>query len=153
MDDKLAARLDTMDYQAWVSRTFMGDLSDALGGLRRGRLMHSAAYGTAYEFSDLMEDSVDAGKLTEKQLYEIQCSNAVVRGVQDGETVYALAEIYLTVNQSDINRAAERAALLRQATGATAYPVVVGESVPPQQLAQAEEKGVTAIIVQDQRRY
>lgn len=150
MDDKFA-RLEAMYYRRRVSRSaIIGILSNALGGLRRARLLHSAEYGTNTEFSDMMEDQVDEGKITENQWYEILLSNAVVRGVKDGETVYAIAQISLTVHQDDIDRAAERAAMLRQATGATAYPVVVGDSVPPPQLAQASEKGVTAIVVPQQ---
>ena len=146
MDGRIG-KLEGADYERHVSRTFIGVLSRALGGLSRGRLMHSAAYGTTTEFSEMMEGSVDADKITDDQWYEIQHVDAVVRGVKGGETVYAVAEISLTVHQDDIDRAAERAAIMRQATGATAYPVVVGDSVPPPQLAQASEKGVTAIIV------
>ena len=149
MDGRIG-KLEGADYERHVSRTFMGDLSKALGGLRRGRLMHSAAYGTTTEFSDLMEDLVDADKISENQWYEITRSDAVVRGVKDGETVYTVAEISLTVHQRDIDRAAERAAIMRQATGATAYPVVVGDSVPPPQLAQASGRNVTVIIIQQQ---
>lgn len=146
MDGRIG-RLEGVDYERHVSRTFMGVLSSALGGMRRGRLLHSVAYGTTTEFSDLMEDLLDADKISEDQWHEILLADAVVRGVKGGATVYAVAEISLTVHQNDIDRAAERASIMRQATGATAYPVVVGDSVPPPQLAQASEKGVTAIIV------
>ena len=146
MDGRIG-RLEGVDYERHVSRTFMGVLSSALGRLRRGRLLHSVAYGTTTEFSDLMEDLLDADKISEDQWHEILLSDAVVRGVKNGETVYAVAEISLTVHQRDIDRAAERAAMVQQATGVAAYPVVVGASVPPPQMAQASEKGVTAIIV------
>lgn len=146
MDGRIG-KLEGVDYERHVSRTFMGVLSSALGRMRRGRLLHSVAYGTTTEFSDLMEDLLDADKISEDQWHEILLSDAVVRGVKGGATVYAVAEISLTVHQDDIDRAAERAAIMRQATGATAYPVVVGASVPPPQMAQASEKGVTAIIV------
>ena len=146
MDGRIG-RLEGSEYERHVSRSFMGTLSRALGGLSRGRLMHSAAYGTTSEFSDLMEVSLDADKITDDQWYEILLTDAVVRGVKNGATVYAVAEISLTVHQHDIDRAADRAAMVQQATGAAAYPVVVGDSVPPPQLAQASEKGVTAIIV------
>ena len=145
-------KLEGAEYERHVSRTFIGDLSNALGGLRRGWLMHSAAYGTTKEFSDLMEDSVDDDKIALGQWHEVSRSDAVVRGVQDGATVYVVVEISLTVHQEDIDRAAGRAAIVQQATGAAAYPVVVGDSIPAPQLAQASDKGVTAIIIQDQRR-
>ena len=146
MDGRIG-RLEGSEYERHVSRTFMGVLSSALGGMRRGRLLHSVAYGTTTEFSDMMEDLLDADKISENQWHEILLSDAVVRGVKDGATVYAVAEISLTVHQRDIDRAAERAAMVQQATGVAAYPVVVGASVPPPQTAQASEKGVTAIVV------
>ena len=147
MDGRLG-RLEGAEYERRVSRTFIGVLSRALGGLRHGRLMHSSAYGTIPEFSELMGASADDDKISHSQWYEILLTDAVVRGVKDGETIYAVAEISLTVHQDDIDRAAERAAIIQQATGATTYPIVIGDSIPPQQQAQASSKGVTALIVQ-----
>ena len=147
MDGRLG-RLEGAEYERRVSRTFIGVLSRALGGLRHGRLMHSSAYGTIPEFSELMETATDGDKIAHSQWYEILLTDAVVRGVKDGETIYAVAEISLTVHQDDIDRAAERAAIIQQATGATTYPIVIGDSIPPQQQAQASNKGVTALIIQ-----
>ena len=147
MDGRLG-RLEGAEYERRVSRTFIGVLSRALGGLRHGRLMHSSAYGTIPEFSQLMEASADDDKISHSQWYEILLTDAVVRGVKDGETIYAVAEISLTVHQDDIDRAAERAAIIQQATGAATYPIVIGDSIPPQQQAQASNKGVTALIIQ-----
>ena len=143
------SRLDNMFYQIQVSRgAVIGSISKALGGISRGRLMHSVAYGTNTEFADMMDDLVDDDKITLDQWNEILHTSAMVRGVKDGKTIYALAEISLTASQNDIDRAAERAAYLQQATGAETYPIVVGDSIPPQQQAQASSKGVTAITVQ-----
>ena len=147
MDGRLG-RLEGAEYERRVSRTFIGVLSRALGGVRYGRLMHSSAYGTIPEFSELMETATDDDKISHSQWYEILLTDAVVRGVKDGETIYAVAEISLTVHQDDIDRAAERAAIIQQATGAATYPIVIGDSIPPQQQAQASRKGVTALIIQ-----
>ena len=147
MDGRLG-RLEGAEYERRVSRTFIGVLSRALGGLRHGRLMHSSAYGTIPEFSELMETATDDDKISHSQWYEILLTDAVVRGVKDGETIYAVAEISLTVHHDDIDRAVERAAIIQQATGATTYPIVIGDSIPPQQQAQASNKGVTALIIQ-----
>ena len=147
MDGRLG-RLEGAEYERRVSRTFIGVLSRALGGLRHGRLMHSSAYGTIPEFSELMETATDDDKISHSQWYEILLTDAVVRGVKDGETIYAVAEISLTVHQDDIDRAAERAAIIQQATGAATYPIVIGDTIPPQQQAQASNKGVTALIIQ-----
>ena len=147
MDGRLG-RLEGAEYERRVSRTFIGVLSRALGGLRHGRLMHSSAYGTIPEFSELMGASADDDKISHSQWYEILLTDAVVRGVKDGETIYAVAEISLTVHQDDIDRAAERAAIIQQATGAATYPIVIGDTIPPQQQAQASNKGVTALTVQ-----
>lgn len=147
MDGRLG-RLEGAEYERRVSRTFIGVLSRALGGLRHGRLMHSSAYGTIPEFSELMETATDDDKISHSQWYEILLTDAVVRGVKDGETIYAVAEISLTIHQDDIDRAAERAAIIQQATGAATYPIVIGDTIPPQQQAQASNKGVTALIIQ-----
>ena len=142
-------RLDGREYERRVSRTLTGEVSRVLG-LRRGRLVYSAAYGLIQSFQDQMEDELDAERMTQSQWQELLNTDAIVRAGQGGKTVFAVAEISVTVHDEDINRAVERAAIIQQATGLTTYPVVVGSRIPQPQVEQAAARGVTALTMQQQ---
>ncbi len=141
-------RLDGREYERHVSRTLIGEVS-RLFGLRRGRLVHSAALGTTPDFHDQMDALVEADHITDDQWHHLLNTDAVVRASKDGRTVYVVAEISKTVHDDDIDRAEERAAILQQATGSTAYPLVVGNQIPQPQMAQAGRKNVWAVIVHE----
>ena len=140
-------RLEGSDYERHVSRTLTGTVSDILH-LRRGRIVHSAAFGTNPEFHDQMDAVVEADRITDSQLNELLNTDAILRATEGGITVYAVAEISITVHEGDIIRADERAAILREGTGSMAYPVVIGDSIPQPQMAQADARNVRVINIQ-----
>ena len=142
-------RLDGREYERRVSRTLTGEVSRTLG-LRRGRLVYSAAYGLHQSFQDQMEDELDAERMTQSQWQELLNTDAIIRAVEGGKTVFVVSEISVTVHEEDIVRAVERASIIQQATGLTTYPAVVGSRIPQQQLEQAEARSVTAVTMQQQ---
>ena len=142
-------RLDGREYERRVSRTLTGEVSRVLG-LRRGRLVYSAAYGLHQSFQDQMEDELDAGRMTQSQWQELLNTDAIIRVVQGGKTVFAVSEISVTIHEDDIDRAVERAAIIQQATGLTTYPVVIGSRIPQPQVEQAESRNVATVTMQQQ---
>lgn len=142
-------RLDGREYERRVSRTLTGEVSRVLG-LRRGRLVYSAAYGLHQSFQDQMEDELDAERITQSQWQELLNTDAIIRAGEGGKTVFAVAEISVTVHEEDIIRAVERAAIIQQATGLNTYPVVVGSRIPQPQLEEAEARNVTTVTMQQQ---
>ena len=145
--DGSLGRLEGEQYERHVSRTLTGTVSRVIG-LRRGRVVHSAAFGTSPEFHDQMDAVVEEDQITDEQWYELMNTDAILRARQGERTVYAVAEISLTVHEEDILRAEERAAILQQATGSTAYPIVIGGHIPQPQMAQADARNVHVINVQ-----
>ncbi len=145
--DGSLGRLEGEQYERHVSRTLTGTVSRVIG-LRRGRVVHSAAFGTSPEFHDQMDAIVEEDHITDEQWYELMNTDAILRARQGERTVYAVAEISLTVHEEDILRAEERAAILQQATGSTAYPIVIGGHIPQPQMAQADARNVHVINVQ-----
>ena len=142
-------RLDGREYERRVSRTLTGEVSRVLG-LRRGRLVYSAAYGLHQSFQDQMEDELDAGRMTQSQWQNLLNTDAVIRAVEGGKTVFAVSEISVTVHDEDIDRAIERAAIIQEATGLTTYPVVIGSRIPQPQMELAESRNVTTVTMQQQ---
>ena len=137
------ARLNGREYERYVSHTLLSPVSRRLG-LRRPRLAHSAAYGTSDELSIRLEDLMERF-----DLLEVVLSDAIVRGTHQGEPAYAMVEISLTIGERDITRAADRAALLQEATGVKTFAVAIGEHIPVHRETRANAMNVTLIQISE----
>lgn len=129
------------DYERLVSHTLLSPVSRRLG-LRRPRLVHSAAYGTSDELSIRLEDHME-----QQDLLEVMLSDAIVRGTHQGEPAYAVVEISVTLGDRDITRAADRAERLEKASHVRTFPVAIGQNIPEQQETQANDMNVTLIQI------
>jgi hypothetical protein len=134
-------RLKGRDYERHVSHTLLSPVSRRLG-LRRPRLLHSAAYGTRDELSIRLEDPME-----QQDLLELTLADAILRGTHDGEPAYAVVEISLTIGDRDITRAADRAATLEEATGVKTFAVAIGEHISAPQQTRANAINVTLIQI------
>ncbi len=135
------ASLKGREYERYVSHTLLSPVSRRLG-LRRPRLMHSAAYGTRDELSIRLEDPME-----QQDLLEVTLADAIIRGTREGEPAYAVVEISLTIGDRDITRAADRAATLERATGVKTFAVAIGEHIPAPQETRANAMNVTLIQI------
>ena len=135
------ASLKGRDYERYVSHTLLSPVSRRLG-LRRPRLVHSVGYGTGRELGFRLEDLKE-----QYDLYDVELSDAIVRGTHEGEPAYAVVEISLTVGNRDITRAADRAARLESATGVKTFAVVIGEHIPSHQETRANAMNVALIQI------
>ena len=135
------ARLKGRDYERYVSHTLLSPVSRRLG-LRRPRLLHSAAYGTNDELSIRLEDPME-----QQDLLELTLADAIVRGTHEGEPAYAVVEISLTIGDRDIARAADRAAALQEATGVRTFAVAIAENIPAHQETRANAMNVALIQI------
>ena len=136
-------RLKGRDYERHVSHTLLSPVSRRLG-LRRPRLLHSAAYGTRDELSIRLEDPME-----QQDLLELTLADAILRGTHEGEPAYAVVEISITIGDRDITRAADRAATLQEATGVKTFAVAIGEHIPAHQETRANAMNVTLIQISE----
>ena len=137
------AHLKGREYERYVSHTLLSPVSHRLG-LRRPRLVHSAAHGTSDELSIRLEHLMER-----HDLFDVVLSDAIVRGTHAGEPAYAVVEISLTIGNRDITRAADRAARLEKATGVKTFGVAIGEHIPEPQETRAKDLNVTLIQIGD----
>ena len=138
-----SARFKGRDYERYVSHALLSPVSHRLG-IRRPRLVHSAAYGTKEELHLRLEDTME-----EDDLLDVTLSDAIVRGTHQGEPAYAVVEISLTIGNRDITRAAERAEKLEKASKVRTFPVAIGEHIPEPQQARANAMNVALIQIAD----
>ena len=84
----------------------------------------------AHELDALLDEAVQAGKLAEAEADEVMETDMVMRGWrrEDEAEVYLVAEVSWGVGAHDVERAANRAALLAK-TGLLTIPVVAGKVI------------------------
>ncbi len=111
----------------------------------RARIIHPAQIGSSRNTSEEFEDeilipAIEEGRITREQAQDIEESDTIIRCTdQTGNTIHAVVEISITIQDSDRSRAFQRAAAFRQATGLETEAFVIGQ--------QAEQPGPNAPAV------
>ena len=77
----------------------------------------------------LLDDAETRGNINADETDELDETDLILTA--DGPTDYILAEISITIQQHDVDRAAHRAALLAKATGQTVTPFAFGTKKSP----------------------
>ena len=137
-----------------AERRLQGNLSRVLSQrmrLRRAVTLKSIIANIDQGLADLLEDAEDQQIITPNQHSQVSLLDVILRATDRATAapVYIAVEVSITLHQEDIDRAAERAAILEKATGITAKAVVVSGRVPPPQETQAAAAGVHIILAED----
>jgi hypothetical protein len=141
----LKTEVGTIKTDTGALRADVGTLKDGIGELRGKSLEnHYRAAGSPFfgallrhpyvlsrgEVTDLLDEAVNRGVLSQDDAVEVQRADLIVRGTRrtDGVPVYLVVEVSWTVDTNDVERAARRAALLAKA-GTIVMSVVAGEKI------------------------
>ena len=119
------SRLTGTDYESHVAVYIHRGLHRSLG-------INAAVFSTQRDKSsltELLDQAESQGIIEPGETDELDRADLVL--TTDGPTDYLLAEISITVQQDDIDKATERARLLAKATGRTVTPFVVGAREEP----------------------
>jgi hypothetical protein len=108
---------------------------------RRIRVLNHSA------LADLLDDALDAGRITESERREVLRSDLVVMGQRrtDREPVYLVVEISVGIGIDDIQRAIVRSGIMAQ-LGRPAIPVVAGQRIDPEPAELAGARGVWQVL-------
>ena len=117
--------------------------------IRRCRsLADVGAYRDALE--DLLYDACEKGRINQQELYEARDSRTNVFQGQsraDGADVYAVARVDVTATDARINRIADQADIMRNATEKEVIPLMVYAHIGDASPELAWERGVALIHV------
>lgn len=113
------------------------------GMLRRIRVT------SKFDLADLIDDSVDAGQLTEGDHRSLMALDLALRGIdrERRQPARLAVEISAGICERDIMRAVDRAGLLEKLTGEPSRPVVAGYAISPRYRQLAEDKNVAVRVV------
>ncbi len=133
LGEEVGRRGDRLD--ALVGRTFEVQFRDRLTSylgrlMRRGKLLRND------QVLDAIEQSIDAVEAD-----EVLRADAIAAGVIDGVASHVVVEVSITCHADDVDRAEQRAGILRKA-GLVAVPLVACEFISRELLAYARSKQV-----------
>lgn len=143
----LIQRMDRLDDAA-AERRFRGRAASCFGHLlRRIRVVDNSA------LADRIDDAIESGTFAEADREPLLLLDVVAwgRDVQTREERYLAAEVSAGIGETDILRAADRAALLEKLTGVPVLPVVAGYSISPRFRSIAAGRQVQVVIVEEPR--
>ena len=157
---QMQGQIDRMQGQlgrllgADAERRLQGNLTRVLSQrmrLRRAVTLKSIVANIDQGLADLLEDAEDQQIITPNQHSQVWLLDVILRAIDRATAapVYIAVEVSITLHQEDIDRAAERAAILEKATGIAAKAVVVSGRVHPPQETQAAAAGVHIILAED----
>ena len=95
------------------------------------------------ELVTLVDDAEDAGCLSEQEANSLLHADLVIRGrcKETKSEAYLTVEVSWGIGVSDVERAADKAELLRK-MGKTAFPVVAGACISPDAMAPTKARKV-----------
>ena len=146
MKDDIAS-LKGSDLERQARESILNIAKDELG-LTKGSILVARGRDTAPAFLESIEGAEENGLITEEQESKVLFANIIVRArrTQDRKYVHAVFEVSRTIGNNDIERAADRAAAVADATGEETIAAVIGERIQPPQQALAEKTGVRVIL-------
>ncbi len=100
------------------------------------------------ELADWLRERVAEGRLEPAEAQRVLRVDIVFRGGDPADPEYLAVEVSWAVDQSDVRRAADRAALLRK-TGVRVMAAVAGQRIEPEAVALAERTGVARVIEEE----
>ena len=117
-------------------------------GLRAVQVIKGPAAGVRTALQAILDGAQDSGTITPSQAADVYRLDLIfsARTAGDTETFHAAAEVSITISAEDIDRAAQRAPMLAQATGGRAVPIVIGTTISDQDTDYAAQHNVQVIL-------
>ena len=147
---RIDGRLDRgfgANYETKVAQNVRSILGQQ-AGVRSSRVLKGPSLRTDPDFDQQVESAEASGAITEDESDELLLLDLIVSGTRRGnpERVYAGIEVSITANDDDVNRAADRAQILRKVTGGPVMAVVIADRVEAQQRELAARREVAVAV-------
>ena len=116
-------------------------------GVRNAAVLVAINRPNGETVANLLNDGADRGIITEDDADELDRADMIMLGSSpEGEDVYVVGEISITIDDSDVDRASDRAAILRTASNAATHAAVIGTAISDGNRERARTRDVTVII-------
>ena len=117
--------------------------------LERTYILKARGMSQVNELENILLDARDAGRITREDILEVMEADVIVTAQNREREAYVITgEISITLDNSDITRAAERARIMSAATGHTAVALAIAQNVAAPQEEFARLQGVKVIRIE-----
>ena len=139
-----------INYEIKIEKN-IGSIAGRHLQVRRINILKGAWIGLAPSLMDLIEQAEDDGIITEEQSYELGLTDLIFDGRRrdDASVLHVAAEISVTIGNTDITRATERASILRDVINQPVVPAVIGSRIDDTRAAMAAANDVAVILMPD----
>lgn len=129
---------------AWNIRSILGQHA----GIRNSKMLKGPNLRTDEDFEKVVDDAETSGAITEGESDELWLLDLIASGTRRGisERVYIAAEVSITADAEDVNRAADRAETLRRITKGSVTPVVIATRIDEPYRKLAVQRGAIVAI-------
>ena len=112
--------------------------------MRRPQVLQAPNANTRAHLDDMVNESVIDGAISDQQAQELERADIIVTAKDnEDQTVYAVIEASVTIDDTDIDRAHERALIMGRLTSTAVRAAVIGQDISPSNRQRAEGLGVT----------
>ena len=116
--------------------------------IRNAQLIHSITNLDNFHLANLLEQATDTSTISDDQADDLVRSDLILLGqTPAGEPAYAVAEVSVTIDENDVDRAVQRSRILQTASGVGTQAAVIGTVISDANRQRANADGVTFIVV------
>ena len=116
--------------------------------VRDAELVYSLANPENPHLSNLLYQATEARLISDEQANDLDDADLILLGQRPtNEPIYVVAEISITIDDSDVDRAARRARALQTASSIATQAVVIGTVISDANRQRAAQSGVAVIII------
>ena len=139
------------DYERQAARLAVRRMRQQFG-LSRIEMLQAITVPDKLDLTNLLDQANETGAISQEEADDMELADLALRGLEsEGREVHVVAEVSLTVQDEDVQRAARRAAIMARATGGTVHPAVIGESISSTALEAAGREQIIFIQLDSRR--
>ena len=139
------------DYERQAARLAVRRMRQQFG-LSRIEMLQAITVPDKLDLTNLLDRANETGAISQEEADDMELADLALRGLEsEGREVHVVAEVSLTVQDEDVQRAARRAAIMARATGGTVHPAVIGESISSTALEAAGREQIIFIQLDSRR--
>ena len=114
--------------------------------VRDAELVYSLANPENSHLSNLLYQATEDRRISDEQANDLEDTDLILLGQNpEGEHIYVVAEVSITIDDSDVDRAARWARILHTVSGVPTQATVIGTAISDANRQRADEDGVAYI--------
>ena len=110
----------------------------------------TAADSVSVNIQELLDQAAESGTISHAESDELERTDLIMTGLTPaGESVYAVAEVSLTIDDHDVDRARNRSRILQRASDTASRAIVIGTAISDANRQRAVQGGVAIVIMEE----